>query len=186
MSEIARLPDPAALVGRLPAGSALIVRHPDAARRQDLAAACVRGARAHRVRLLVAEDWRAAAALRLDGVHLPEAAVTRMPPGLRLLKRTRPLLVSAAAHGAAGVRRAQRAGCDIVLLSPVLPTLSHPGGATLGRVRFAALTHGTTMAVAALGGLGPASLRQLNGARVAGVAGIGFASSDAAGKKKRV
>ena len=41
-------------------------------------------------------------------------------------------LVSAAAHDEASARRAARAGVDLILLSPVFPTNSHPGRPALG------------------------------------------------------
>jgi 8-oxo-dGTP diphosphatase len=44
-------------------------------------------------------------------------------------------------------------GCDFALLSPVLPTLSHPGALHLGWDDFAAMVAGSTIPVYALGGL---------------------------------
>jgi 8-oxo-dGTP diphosphatase len=44
-------------------------------------------------------------------------------------------------------------GLDFVVLSPVLPTLSHPGAAALGWEQFAALCAEASLPVYALGGL---------------------------------
>jgi 8-oxo-dGTP diphosphatase len=44
-------------------------------------------------------------------------------------------------------------GCDFALLSPVLPTQSHPGAPHLGWDSFAAMAAGSTIPVYALGGL---------------------------------
>jgi 8-oxo-dGTP diphosphatase len=44
-------------------------------------------------------------------------------------------------------------GCDFALLSPVLPTLSHPGALHLGWDRFATIAAESTIPVYALGGL---------------------------------
>jgi 8-oxo-dGTP diphosphatase len=51
------------------------------------------------------------------------------------------------------LRRAEALGCDFALLSPVLPTLSHPGALHLGWDDFAAMVAGSTIPVYALGGL---------------------------------
>jgi len=69
--------------------------------------------------------------------------------------------------------RAARAGADAALLSPVLPTASHPGARVLGAVRFAALCARAPLPVYALGGIGRGTARRLHGARVAGIAAIG-------------
>lgn len=48
---------------------------------------------------------------------------------------------------------AMRAGCTLALISPVFPTRSHPGGASLGICRFAALARLSRLPVIALGGM---------------------------------
>ena len=62
---------------------------------------------------------------------------------------------SASCHNMAELKRAGELGFDFALLSPVLPTLSHPGAAHLGWERFAEMIAGTTLPVYALGGLTP-------------------------------
>ncbi|WP_264797959.1 thiamine phosphate synthase, partial [Acidocella aminolytica] len=41
-------------------------------------------------------------------------------------------LVSASVHNEAQMRRARRAGAELVFISPVFPTASHPGAVVLG------------------------------------------------------
>ncbi|HLP98355.1 MAG TPA: Nudix family hydrolase [Sideroxyarcus sp.] len=60
---------------------------------------------------------------------------------------------AASCHNAEELRRAEALGCDFALLSPVLPTRSHPGVPHLGWERFAAIAAGSTIPVYALGGL---------------------------------
>lgn len=60
---------------------------------------------------------------------------------------------AASCHNAGELRRAEALGCDFALLSPVLPTQSHPGAPHLGWQNFAAITAGATIPVYALGGL---------------------------------
>jgi thiamine-phosphate pyrophosphorylase len=83
-----------------------------------------------------------------DGVH------NRRGPGLR----------TAAAHNLRELRRAERRGVDLVFLSPVYPTRSHPHARTLGRSRFAHLARRTRLPVIALGGMDAARFRSLRGA----------------------
>ncbi|MDD4912715.1 MAG: Nudix family hydrolase [Sideroxydans sp.] len=59
----------------------------------------------------------------------------------------------ASCHNAEELRRAEELGCDFALLSPVLPTQSHPGAPHLGWQNFAAMTVESSIPVYALGGL---------------------------------
>jgi len=59
----------------------------------------------------------------------------------------------ASCHNAAELQRAAELGCDFALVSPVLPTQSHPGTPHLGWESFAAMTAGSSIPVYALGGL---------------------------------
>lgn len=86
--------------------------------------------------LLVAADARLARAIGADGLHLPESLVAA--PGWQRFKRPG-WLVTAAAHSGAAIARAFSHGADAVLVSPVFPTASHPGGPALGLLRFARL-----------------------------------------------
>jgi 8-oxo-dGTP diphosphatase len=60
---------------------------------------------------------------------------------------------AASCHNAEELHRAEALGCDFALLSPVLPTRSHPGAPHLGWDNFAALAAGSSIPVYALGGL---------------------------------
>lgn len=115
-----------------------------------LAAAAVRLVRRHGARVLVNDDADLARAVGADGVHLPSARLMGL--------RSRPDfdLVGASCHDALELRRAVEAGADFVVLGPVKPTLSHPGGATLGWERFAAMIADYPLPVYALGGMKPA------------------------------
>lgn len=164
LSDAARLPDPCAAARRLPPGAAVIARDLAPARLAELA----RIARCRRLRLLVAGDGRLALAHRA-GLHVPDRRPTaHLLPFLR----TRPGLLSAAAHGRVGLARARRLGADAVLLSPAFPTASHPGAAALGPHRLATLARRAQRPVVALGGIDGRTARRLPGV-VAGIAGIG-------------
>ena len=63
------------------------------------------------------------------------------------------LLHLATAHDLREIGLANRLGADAVLLSPVFATRSHPGGGTLGPLRFRLLAQYAQVPVIALGGM---------------------------------
>ena len=84
-----------------------------------------------------------------DGVHLGARQLGRL--------RARPLppeaWVAASCHSAAELARAAELGLDFAVLSPVLPTRSHPGAKTIGWEGFAEQVAGAGLPVFALGGM---------------------------------
>jgi 8-oxo-dGTP diphosphatase len=65
------------------------------------------------------------------------------------------MLVAASCHHAHDLDLAAELALDFVLLSPVLPTLSHPDAVTLGWQAFAQLKRDYPLPVYALGGMVP-------------------------------
>jgi thiamine-phosphate pyrophosphorylase len=160
-SDPARLPDPRAAILCLPRGRAGVVLRGAA---PELARATARLCRARRIALAIAGDWRLAWHLQA-GLHLPSRHA-------RWRGRGRPRFLTAAAHSAAELRRARRIGAQLVFLSPVFPTASHPGAAALGVLRWVALASRVRLAVAALGGLDGRRARRLPRRHCAGLAAI--------------
>lgn len=120
-------------------------------------------AHAHGARVVLNGGVELAVKVGADGVHLTAAAL------MALDARPQVGLVGASCHSAAELERAAQLGLDFVQLSPVLPTKSHPGAATLGWDGFAALVRDCPLPVYALGGMGAA---QLGVAREMGAHGI--------------
>jgi thiamine-phosphate pyrophosphorylase len=161
-----RLPEPLAAAARLPKGLAGVVfRHDGVAGRAALGRKLAAICRARRLALVVAGDARLAAALGA-GVHLRGG---RWPDVVRPRRR----LLTSSAHGTAELRRAARAGADLVFLSPAFATASHPGAGALGPARWSSLARRTVLPVAALGGIDGASMRRLPRLLCAGAGAIG-------------
>lgn len=99
------------------------------------------------------------------GLHLTEAQLT-------LYDGDYQGWVSASCHSPAALRLAEEKGVDFVLLSPVLPTASHPEAVTLGWETFAAWVQPCLLPVFALGGVGNAEVMQAKRCGAQGVAGI--------------
>jgi len=98
-------------------------------------------------KLIINADIELAKAVGADGVQLTGKQLSE-------LKERPPLeWCAASCHSIEELRRAESLGCDLALLSPVLPTRSHPGTPHLGWEKFAELSNGSSIPVYALGGL---------------------------------
>ncbi|KOP52291.1 hypothetical protein OX90_24550 [Pseudomonas coronafaciens pv. porri] len=80
--------------------------------------------------------------------------------------------LAASCHDAEELALAEQMGVDFVTLSPVQPTLTHPGAQPLGWDQAARLIAGFNKPVFLLGGVGPAELKQAWESGAQGVAGI--------------
>ena len=144
-----------AALERLPHGAGVVFRHYGAADRRALYARVRRVARRRGLVLVVAGGERLPGA---DGAH------NRRGAGLR----------TAAAHGVAELRRRERAGAELVFVSPVFATRSHAGSRVLGPVRFGLIVRQARVPVIALGGMDAARFKRL---RAFGA--YGWAATDA-------
>lgn len=142
---------------RLPRGSGLIFRHYhlDPVERRARFKALQRHARHHGHRIVLSGSVAQARCWGADGAY--GADLSRGPALLRLVT----------VHSLRELRRARRA--DAVLLSPVFPTRSHPGGKVLGALRWKALARLSKVPVIALGGMNPRRARQLKTKHWAGI-----------------
>jgi 8-oxo-dGTP diphosphatase len=108
--------------------------------------------RAHGARLLLNSDVELAQQIGADGVQLTANQLAN------LSERPAVDWCAASCHNAQELQRAEQLGCDFALLSPVLPTQSHPGEPALGWENFAAIVAGSSIPVYALGGMQPAHM----------------------------
>jgi len=111
-----------------------------------------------------------ALAVELDvGVHLTSARLLALssrplPPERR---------VAASCHTLEELEHACRIGVDFVVVSPVLPTKSHPEAVTLGWERLREFTERSRLPVYALGGMTPNHLAEAFHHGAQGIAAIG-------------
>ncbi|MBY0339160.1 MAG: thiamine phosphate synthase [Acetobacteraceae bacterium] len=182
LSDARRLPDPTALLGRLPRGGVVLLR--DAA--PEVARRVARLSQARGLVPLVSGDGRLALALGA-GLHVPDRRpCAGLLPVLLARRAGRPLPLSCAVHGRCGVARAHRLGADAALVSPAFPTESHLGAPALGPIRWAGLARSLRCPAVALGGVTPPRARRIPGMWLAGIAGIGlwFPSHSVSGKSQ--
>jgi len=150
VAELGMEPFLASLQARLHAGLRLVqLREKNLSREtlRELARQVVAIAHACGAKVLLNGDVTLAHEVGADGVQLTSAQLAEFTE--------RPALnwCAASCHNAEELRRAEALGCDFALLSPVLPTQSHPGAPHLGWGNFAAMAAGSTIPVYALGGL---------------------------------
>lgn len=121
----------------------------------------------YQARLLVNTSIELAQTLN-TGVHLNSRRL--------LACRTKPELrgqyLSASVHNETELRHAMHLGVDFVVISPVLPTRSHPGADTLGWEALAELIQQATIPVYALGGLNAQDIAKARQHGAQGVAAI--------------
>ncbi len=176
ITDTERLPDPLPAANNLPPGSAVLLRHYDHPHREALAVALGTTCRARGLSLWVAGDAALAAAAGAEGLHLAEWMVGTWRRG------TWRGVVTAAAHSAAAIHAARRAGVDAVLLAPVFATGSHPGVATLGVSRARSLIVAARLPVYLAGGITASNADQLAGSGAAGIAALGGLSTSGSPK----
>ena len=171
MTDTARAPDPQKLLSGLPSDSAIILRHPDTEALLRLAQDTLPLAKRLGHRVLIASNPFVAFKVGADGVHLPEALINRKP-SINWAKIHPQWIITASAHNSKAVQRAQFAGADAIILSPVLTTASRPEARPLCFLRFSKLCRASKVAIYALGGISQFNIPRLKGSRCAGIAGI--------------
>lgn len=113
----------------------------------QLAQRVVSLAHKYNARVLVNGDVTIANNTGADGVHLQASQL------MASSRRPATDLFGASCHNREELLKAAELDADFVVLSPVLPTPSHPGEPTLGWEHFAELCRGLPMPVYALGGM---------------------------------
>jgi len=157
---------------RMPRGAGIVFRHYSLPlkERRALFAQVRAVAQRRKLVLVAASPHGLGPRWALDGVHGLARTPLRYAPRAKLLTRS--------AHDMRELRRAANAGADLVFLSPVFPTRSHPGGRHLGPLRFAGLASRSAVPVVALGGMTAARARRLRGIKMHGWAAIDAWSAD--------
>ena len=146
--------DPVAALKRMPHSSGVVLRHFELAvdERRRLYDDVRAETRRRRGIVLVAEPPRAGRAwFALD----PESG-----------------LLAHIVHNRRELVEAQRSGADLIFVSPVFVTRSHPGARALGVARLGLLLSGNRIPAYALGGLTAAQSKRLQGLPIAGWAAI--------------
>lgn len=119
-------------------------------------------------RLLLNAVPETAVALGVQGLHLN----TRQLMTLDSLEGLQGILVGASCHDERELKKAQALGVDFAVLSPVLPTASHPEAEPLGWEGFSRMVEELSIPVYSLGGMQPELLERAWREGAQGIAGI--------------
>lgn len=153
-----------AAIRRLPRGSGFIFRHyhlpPDQRRMRFEKLARLARARGHVV--ILSGSAREVKRWGADGAYGAALKLTQGPAALRLVT----------AHSLNELRAANAMRADVVLLSPVFATGTHPGARGLGPVRFRLLAVRALAPVIALGGMDADRARRMDARRWAAIASL--------------
>lgn len=107
--------------------------------------------------------------VEVDGIQLPSKALfdfdSRPVPENKLL--------GASVHNIEEIQHALKISADFLLLSPVLPTQTHPDMRSLGWDKFSQLVNDCPVPVYALGGMQMQNLQQAQQSGAQGIAAIG-------------
>jgi 8-oxo-dGTP diphosphatase len=125
------------------------MREPDLSREamRELSLRTVKLAHTYGAQVLINSDIELASEIGADGVHMNsiQLAACNSRPNVKWC--------AASCHNADELQRANNLGFDFVVLSPVLPTRSHPGATHLGWQAFSSMAVNSAIPVYALGGL---------------------------------
>lgn len=128
----------------------------------------VKRCQAHGLKTLLRNDVESVRATGADGVHLSSGVATTMS------ERPDCELLSVACHNPSELDHAERLRADMVMLSPVNITTTHPQAIPLGWETFSLWATGRPFSVYALGGV---TEKELSMARASGGRGIAAISA---------
>lgn len=177
MTDDERLPDPTSIVGLLPPNSAIIARSQDMARVKVLINVLRPICSSHNIALLAAGDFKTVRSFDVDGIHLSETAV--LETNTEMVSFPERWILTAAAHSVSAVQRANSLRADVVMISPVFATRSHPDTQVLGPSGYRHLAQHAPESACPLGGITRDTIKQLKGAPIAAIAGIDLFLDDA-------
>lgn len=104
-------------------------------------------ARPYAAKVMLNGDLAVAVQLGADGVHVSSSQL------MELQSRPVGLWCSASCHNIVELEQARKLALDFVVLSPIMPTASHPGADSMGWQNFAELIRDYPLPVYALGGV---------------------------------
>jgi len=122
-------------------------------------------------RLIIHTQADIAAAIDADGVHLASHDMHHLNAARQWLNQANKT-ISISCHNADELALAHHLGADYAMLSPVFPTLSHPGETPLGLSAFQTLAAAATLPVVALGGISTENCNLLQGQAIAVIRAI--------------
>jgi thiamine-phosphate diphosphorylase len=127
--------------------------------------------RNNHARLIIHTQADIAEAVGADGIHVASDQITAIPQ-IRDWLGDQAMSISASCHNTEELAAAAEQGADWATLSPVFPTLSHPGMPHLGIGVFHDLADHSPLPVVALGGITVQNAPSIGSAPIAVIGAI--------------
>ncbi len=165
-----RTPDPVMLAQKLPPGSGLVLRTFGKPEIKAMAPTLAIISEWRQLTFLIAADPDLAIAAGADGVHWPQAQLSKAA------KTRFRGLQTASAHSPMAVRRATGL-VDAVFVSTAFSSQSPSASRPMGPFRLQAYGHRSQLPIYALGGINSKTIKRLTHTQLSGAAAIGAVSS---------
>ncbi len=178
-SDQTRYVDFKTIIKNLPKNSIVIFReyHLESFAREKLALEFIKICRSYKHKILIAKNLALALKLKADGVHFSD--FDKLPLQL-LSKKNRQMsqfwpknfIFSIACHNYLSVLKSQRIQADMIFISPILTTKTHPQQKNLGWLKFAKIFYISKKEVLPLGGMDKNAIKMLKRLDIKGFGGI--------------
>lgn len=159
------------MVSKLPKNAVVIIREYDLPKneREIFATKIAKLARARGLKSLVGKDLALARKIKADGVHFSDF-------DLVIRRGSKKNLLSISCHNYKSFLRAQRLKPDLIFISPIFPTTSHPDAKALGLRYLAKIVakNQKRLPIYALGGVNLKNLKSLAKLGIVGFGAINF------------
>jgi thiamine-phosphate pyrophosphorylase len=161
-------------IKNLPKKSVIIIREYDLDKknREIFAQKIITIAKAKGFKTLIGKDFALAKKLKADGVHFSD--FDKLP---QQIFRNKSFILSFSCHSLKSVLRIEKLKADMIFVSPIFPTTSHPGAKIIGlrnlvKIAVKAKSSNYAAKIYALGGINLTNLKSLRKLPISGFGAI--------------
>ena len=152
-------------LAKIPQNSGIVIRNYLSEDRLKIIESIRRNSKRKNLTLLIGE--KSNRIRDISGLHLPKWYYQKR-------KINKKQILSISAHGIIDKRRIINSKADLIFLSPIFRTSSHPNSRPLGTIKFGLIARQFSKPVIALGGINKNNIKKLKNLPIEGVAGIDF------------
>ena len=152
-------------LAKIPQNSGIVIRNYLSEDRLKIIESIRRNSKRKNLTLLIGE--KSNRIRDISGLHLPKWHYQKR-------KMNKKQILSISAHGIIDKRRIINSKADLIFLSPIFRTSSHPNSRPLGTIKFGLIARQFSKPVIALGGINKNNIKKLKNLPIEGVAGIDF------------
>jgi len=176
-TDLSKVCDYEKIIEKLPKNSAIIIReyNLDKNSREIFARRISQLARAKSLKIIVGKDFDLAKKIKAHGVHFSDH--DKLP--LKFLKKNQPknFIFSFACHNLKSFLKAQKLRPDVIFISPIFATTSHPNGKNIGIRNLSKIIRNhknKKQILVALGGINSHNIKMLCKLKINGFGAIDF------------